>query len=329
MPRLSVLLPVYNAQAFLAEAIDSILGQTFTDFEFIILDDGSSDSSPEIIQAYGDPRIRFYRNDQNLGISQTLNRGIALATTEVIARMDADDRSHPSRLQQQYDYLVAHPECAMIACWVRIIDAEGRFLRQDAFDCAYYYYNLTFICWIYHPTVMYRKAAVTQVGGYKEAYSEDFELFWQLARQFSIATLPQVLLDYRETNQSLHQVVKKQEYYYAQQTQVQRNIRYYTGPELVLSTAELRCLQHDFAPMLASGSVGSILILLQKLEVITAGVMSKPNLNLDQHAVRAAAAYKKSFITSFFARHLPQPKGVWLLLRLGQFRLILWEFLRL
>src|SRR5690242_19294735 len=94
-PLVTVLMPVYNAEKYLAEAIDSILQQTLTNFEFIIIDDGSSDRSISIIQSYNDPRIRFIRNEQNMGISKTLNRGIEMAAAELIARMDADDISYP------------------------------------------------------------------------------------------------------------------------------------------------------------------------------------------------------------------------------------------
>src|SRR5688572_1207623 len=95
-PRITVLMPVYNAAHFLQEAMDSILSQTFTDFEFLIIDDGSTDNSLSIIQGYHDHRIKLIRNAKNLGISETLNKGIELSTCELIARMDADDISMPT-----------------------------------------------------------------------------------------------------------------------------------------------------------------------------------------------------------------------------------------
>src|SRR5215212_7675082 len=101
MPALSVLMPVYNAEKFLREAIDSILSQSFTDFEFIIINDGSTDSSCDIIRSYEDKRIVFVENEKNLGITATLNKGIKLAACELIARMDSDDISYPERLQKQ------------------------------------------------------------------------------------------------------------------------------------------------------------------------------------------------------------------------------------
>src|ERR1019366_6676511 len=119
-------------------------------FEFLIVDDCSTDNSVNIIESYCDSRIRFYKNEKNLGISATLNKGIELATTELIARMDSDDISYPERLQKQYDFISANPDGALYSCWVRVIDQENRFIREDNFKSPYYYYNLTFICWIYH-----------------------------------------------------------------------------------------------------------------------------------------------------------------------------------
>ncbi|MBA3284207.1 MAG: glycosyltransferase family 2 protein, partial [Nitrosopumilus sp.] len=103
MPKVTVLMPVYNASAYLHDAIQSILNQTFQDFEFLIIDDGSSDNSEIIIKGYKDKRIRFIKNEQNIGISATLNKGIELASCELIARMDADDVSYPKRLEKQYN----------------------------------------------------------------------------------------------------------------------------------------------------------------------------------------------------------------------------------
>src|SRR5437867_1168505 len=145
-PVLTVLMPVYNASKHLREAIESILGQTFTDFEFLIIDDGSTDNSIEIIRSYNDPRIRFLVNEHNLGISATLNKGIELSSTELIARMDADDLSYPDRLQQQYDYFQQYPETVMLSTSVRIIGADNSPVEDIAVDQYYNCYNLNFIC---------------------------------------------------------------------------------------------------------------------------------------------------------------------------------------
>src|SRR5512146_2439112 len=109
-PIVSVVMPVYNSAPYLREAVDSILAQTFTDFEFIIVDDGSSDETPQILDGYGDARIRRLRNERNMGVVPTLNCGLAAARGRYVARHDADDISLPTRLEQQVRFLDTHPE---------------------------------------------------------------------------------------------------------------------------------------------------------------------------------------------------------------------------
>lgn len=308
-------MPVYNAGKYLAAAIDSILAQTFTDFEFLIIDDASTDSSVSIVQAYTDSRIRLYQNKENLGISATLNKGIALASCEVIARMDADDISYPERLEKQYGYLLAHPECTLVCAKARVVTEDGQLIRVDRFGSALYYYNLTFICWIYHATVMFRKGAVQEVGGYSTTYGEDYALWCQLLRKYKIHNLPEVLLDYRESEQSISNVLKREEYEQAGREQTLRNLRYFAGEKYTLPESCLECLRHNFTPLLEEQNVGNILSCLRELDYITKCILQKPNINRDQQAIRLAAKYKRRFILSFFARNLPRHKGILLLLR--------------
>lgn len=316
-PRVTILMPVYNAERFLKEAIDSVLQQTFSDFEFLILDDGSTDRSVAIIQSYSDPRIRLYQNESNQGISATLNKGIELAATEVIARMDADDICYPDRLQKQWEYLQAHPDCALVSSRVRVITETGTVIRQDDYKSPYYYYNLTFECWIYHPTITFRKAAVQEIGGYTVSYSEDFELFWHLSRKYKMHNLPEVLLDYRVTSQSLHQVQKKNEYDTAQELQVMRNLQYYTENPLQISPACLACLRHNFKPLLDRGCVDDIVECLRALDSITAGILKKPNPNRDLQAIQEAAFFKRRFILLSFIGQLPRHKALYLIIKAG------------
>ncbi len=317
MATLTVLMPVYNSERFLASAIDSILNQIFTDFEFLIIDDCSTDNSVNIIRSYTDSRIRFYRNETNLGISPTLNKGIELASTELIARMDSDDISYPERLQKQYDFILANPDGALYSCWVRVIDQENQFVRQDNFNNDYYY-NLTFICWIYHPTIIFKKKAIQEVGMYTVPYAEDFELFWQLSRKYKIYNLPEVLLDYRVTDQSLHQVLKKKEYEEAQKKQLLRNFQYYAGKDYTIPENYIDCLQHNFQPLLAEQSVGKVIACIRELEFLTRQILTKENVNRDPDAIKTAAFFKRRFIVMFFAEHLSPPKGILLLILLGE-----------
>ena len=315
---LTVLMPVYNAERFLKEAIDSILAQTFTAFEFIIINDASTDSSAAIIQSYTDPRIRYIRNETNLGISATLNRGIELSTTEWIARMDADDISYPGRLEKQFAFCKQHPECALISCWTRVITEDKQIVRTETYNSRYYYYNLTFECWIYHPSILFKKSAAR----YTVPYAEDFELFWQLLRKYKIGNVPEVLLDYRITSASLHQVIKKKEYEEALEEQVIRNIHFY-APGLQLSSAELECLRHNFEPLLRENKVSSIVNCLQKLEVINRGILSTENVNNDPVAIKEAAFFKRLFILTYFSGNLSKPKALALLARTNSWRLLL------
>lgn len=309
-PKLTVLMPVYNSERFLAEAIDSVLQQTFKDFEFIIIDDGSTDGSAAIVSSYSDPRIRFYQNETNLSISPTLNKGISLATTDLIARMDGDDICYPDRLQKQYSYLMANPGCAMVSCWARVITEKGEFVQQDDFKSEYYYYNSIFESWIYHPTVVYRKRVVEQLGGYTVPYSEDFELFSQLYKRFRIHTIPETLLDYRVNSQSLHQVQKKKEYEGAQHEQILRNLKYYAGADFTIPAAYIECFRHNFTPLLEQAKVEDIADCLRQLDVITTKILKTPNPNLEPAAVSEAAYFKRRFILLYYLHHLPPLKAL-------------------
>ncbi|MBX0332352.1 glycosyltransferase [Pontibacter sp. HSC-14F20] len=320
LPKLTVLMPVYNAGKFLAEAIDSILQQTFREFEFIIIDDGSNDNSVAIIQSYDDSRIRLYLNEANIGISATLNKGIGLAKTSLIARMDADDISYLNRLQVQYTYMLANPDCALVSSMVKVIGEDGHFIRQDKMRSEHVYYNLTFICWLYHPTVMYRKEAVQEVGLYTAAYSEDFELFWQLTRQYRFYNLPEVLLDYRVTDQSLHQVLKKEEYESAQQQQVLRNLRYYVGDHYTIPSSFIQCYRHNFAPLIAEQDLGQWLSCIRELDYITQCILKTQNPNLEVESVKLAARYKREFIIRVLIQHLPLHSQVWFRMRIEPVR---------
>lgn len=324
MAILTVLMPVYNAERFVAMAIDSILNQTFTDFEFIIIDDCSADDSVRIINSYTDPRIILYQNEKNMGISATLNRGIEVAKTALIARMDSDDISYPERLQKQYDFITENPDGALYSCWAKVVGQQGQFIRQDIFPSDYYFYNLTFICWIYHPTIIFRKEAVEEVGMYTVPYAEDFELFWQLSRRHKIYNLSEVLLDYRVTDQSLHQVIKKHEYQEAQYSQLLRNLRYYAGDSYTISKTYLDCLQHNFEPLLTMQSVSAIVGCIHELDFLTQQILAKENVNRNINAIQAASFFKRRFIINFFANHLKGSKGFSLLIQLKETELLKW-----
>ncbi|HEY0653436.1 MAG TPA: glycosyltransferase [Chryseosolibacter sp.] len=314
-PKVTVLMPVFNAERFLREAIDSILIQTFQDFEFLIIDDGSTDSSRQIIRSYVDPRIRYYENGSNLGISETLNKGIRLASCDLIARMDADDVSYPHRLQKQYDYMMQHQNCALLSTWARVITEDKRFVRLERYRSKFYYYNLTFECWMYHPTIMFRRQPVEAVGMYSMKYSEDYDLFWKVSTAFEIGNLAEALVDYRLSSTSLNTVLKKLEYDVANEQNVLRNIRYYMGADFPISQNELECLRHNFHPIAKRENVDEILEVLKILDAITEKILTHKNPNRDEEQIHAAHYYKRNFIIAEVCKLLPRKKAMELLIK--------------
>lgn len=210
MPRISVLLPVYNAEKFLPEAIESVLGQSYDDFELIAIDDGSNDNSLEILERYSetDNRIRIISRE-NRGLTPTLNEGIELAIGEYIARMDADDICIPERFAVQLAFLDAHPEICAVGGQVILIDEEGRELTPFSLphnhadiDKSHLSGPGSEIC---HPAAMIRTKVLEHLGGYNEANetAQDFDLWLRMAEVGQLANVDQIVLYYRQHLQSV------------------------------------------------------------------------------------------------------------------------------
>ncbi len=200
-PVVSVLMPVRDAAAFLPEALESIRRQSFTEWELMAVDDGSLDGSREILQvaAREDARIRVCTQDR-LGLVEALNRSAAEARGVYFARMDADDRSHPARLEQQIAYLEAHPEVGVLGTAVQRFGAAAGVWTRPAEDSMLRAVSL-FETPFAHPTVMLRRTLWNAAagGGYREEFraAEDIDLWERLADYIRFANLPQVLLEYR------------------------------------------------------------------------------------------------------------------------------------
>jgi GT2 family glycosyltransferase/glycosyltransferase involved in cell wall biosynthesis len=211
VPRVSVVMPVYNAGRYLAPAVESVLAQTFRDFEFIIVDDGSTDSSLEVLRAYEkqDARIRFISRP-NTGLVGALNDGIAAARGEFIARMDADDVSLPARLERQVEILQSDAECLAVGSDVLFIDPEGAPLirRNPPLQHAGIVAELLEGNGgaLIHPSVVFRRDALVACGGYREEaiHLEDFDLYLRLMSHGRLANLPEALLLYRQHPASIN-----------------------------------------------------------------------------------------------------------------------------
>jgi len=160
-PRITVLIPVYNREGYIAAAIDSVLAQSFTDFELLIVDDGSTDRSMEIISSYADPRIRIERNPYNKGGPWARNRGLDLARGEYVAMLDSDDVAAPERLARQNAFLDAHPNYALVGSGKHTLNASGKRikgLRSRPDTAAEIKAQLLFRCCIAHTSIMARTA---------------------------------------------------------------------------------------------------------------------------------------------------------------------------
>lgn len=200
VPLISVLMPVYNSGAFLKESIDSVLSQTFSDFEFIIINDGSSDNSEEIILTYKDSRIKYYKNEQNLGLISTLNKGIDLCNAKYIARMDADDICMPERLQKQYDFMESHAEVGVCGCDY-IHFGKGKQIYHKSHHShdiilGWMLFNSSMV----HPALIMRKDLLSNEKPYlnpKYKHVEDYELWSRLIFKSKFHNMPEPLLKYR------------------------------------------------------------------------------------------------------------------------------------
>lgn len=313
-------MPVYNAEKYLTEAINSILGQTLTDFEFLIIDDGSSDSSIEIIKSYQDNRIRLVINENNLGISKTLNRGIELAGSDIIARMDADDISLPDRLYIQYSYLTRHSRCSLVSSHVEIISETGESLGKYQPDSSLFYYNLAFHCWIYHPSVMYRRPAVRDAGMYPLTLSEDYRLWSELIKEHHFYNIPNILIRYRITSESVSNSTFAEEYRDAEKKQIIKNLQYFVGEDYTIPDAWLECYRNNFDPLCKPPRVREMVRCIRELDIISQHILAKENINRDPEAIKKAAGQKKEHILESLLKRLPAVYRIKLLIRTGNFK---------
>lgn len=189
-------MPVFNGEKYLTQAINSILRQTYQNFEFLIIDDGSTDKSIKIIKAFKDPRIRLVRNKKNFGLIKTLNKGISLARGEYIARMDCDDVSLSKRLEKQVEFMDQHPDIGVCGTAVKLIGNKVKWYfpaDHDHLKC-----QLLFTNTIAHPTTMIRKKVLNNIKYEKYEHAEDYHLWVTLSNKTKLTNLPEVLLKYRQ-----------------------------------------------------------------------------------------------------------------------------------
>ncbi len=197
-PKVTVVIPVYNREKYVGDAIDSILAQTFTDFELLVIDDGSTDGSVEIARSYRDPRLRLECNETNWGVPKTRNKGIQLARGEYLAFLDSDDWAYPERLAKQVIFLDSHPNYTAVGAWIDWMDDEGRSLnriKRKPVSPDEIAAQRLFRQGIENSASMARTAVLREYG-HQEEYdlSEDFDLWARIAAKHKLTTLPKVLV---------------------------------------------------------------------------------------------------------------------------------------
>lgn len=201
-PLVSIVLPVYNGENYLAQAIESLLNQSLQDFELIVINDCSTDGTEEVIHSFADPRIVYAKNERNMHLIPTLNKGLSLAKGKYIARMDHDDIALPDRLKKQVEHLEKHPEIMALGTLIERFSDDGQsYLPKLPIEPNDLAVSMLFFNPISHPSAMFRSMPVKQHGLHYNAdifNAEDYALWWEMLRFGKIANLPEVLLKYRE-----------------------------------------------------------------------------------------------------------------------------------
>lgn len=216
-PQISIVMPVYNAQEYLCQSIDSILQQTFTDFELIIVDDGSTDNSTKIIYGYKDPRIYLILNGHNF--IQSLNIGMTAAIGKYIARMDADDIMLPKRLQLQYEFMENNPNVDISGSWMQSF-GQREYVMKNATDHNNILCQAILHSPLYHPTIIMKQNIIhsfpvldniSQFYNEKDTYAEDYHCWIELIKMgFVFANIPEVLVKYRYSNSQVTAIKQKE-----------------------------------------------------------------------------------------------------------------------
>lgn len=217
MPTISVIMPTYNAEKYISTAIESILQQTFEDFEFIIIDDASTDQTYDIICSYHDKRITRIRNQRNLGVAACINKGILIAHSEFIARMDSDDISKPDRFQKQVQFMNANSNLGISGTHMEIIDNKGKVIKEHlkkigdvTIKVSLFFGHTSFA----HPSIIMRSRMIDMYHlRYDTAfqYAEDYDLYCRCSSFMAMDNYPECLVQYRIHPESVSQKYKQQQ----------------------------------------------------------------------------------------------------------------------
>lgn len=217
-PVVSVLIGLYNEEQYIEPALKSLQDQTFEDFEVVVVDDCSTDSSAEIVRSFNDPRIRLLENDENLGLTKSLNRALDTAEGKYIARQDADDLSHPARLEREVAYLESREDVALVGTGAYLINNEGEIQQERKVLETVSFEDLVEKNHIIHGSILARTDVFKSVGGYDELfrYSQDLDMWLRIAEDYNIRNIPDPLYYFRIHDNSVYFSSKEKSMLYAQ-----------------------------------------------------------------------------------------------------------------
>ena len=303
MPKVTVLMPVYNGEKYLHEAIDSILNQTFTDFEFLIIDDGSTDNSLKIINSYQDPRVRLFQNFTNQGIAYSLNSGIDIAKGEYIARMDCDDISLPERLEKQINYLEKNLEIGILGTPCIL------FTDTDKYDQLYpvpitdleIRWTMLLTNPFAHPSVMIRHSTLSKnnlkyATNINANFVEDYELWIRLLQYTKGENLKEPLLQYRSENGITNSHRKEQ---LTNHDLISFNLIQKTFPNLIINLAQVTRMRSFFiggqiSEFLASNPSSDFITIAQMYLSLLKLFLDNNQVNLETKLIKSQETLKLS-----------------------------------
>ena len=207
IPKVTVLLCIYNGEPYLRSSLESILGQTYEDFELLIINDGSTDGTVDVIKTFKDYRIRLIHNEKNQGLISCLNQGIGVARGVFLARQDSDDLAIDSRLEKQVKYLESHSNAVLVGTWLSLIDEHGIELEQWKYpeDPLLVRWAMLFDSPVGHSSVMFRTEVARKLGGYSRnhIYAEDYDFWSRMSKSGEVVNIPQILQRYRIHSESV------------------------------------------------------------------------------------------------------------------------------
>lgn len=217
-PVVSVLVGVYNEEKYIEASLQSLLDQTFGDFEVIVVDDCSTDSSVEIVQLFDDPRVRLLENEENIGLTKSLNRALDAAEGRYVARQDADDLSYPSRLEREVAYLESHEDVALVGTGAYLIDGDGEIRQERTVLETVSFDDLVAKNHIIHGSILARTDVFESVGRYDDLfrYSQDLDMWLRIAEEHEIRNIPEPLYYFRIHDESVYFSSKENSMLYAQ-----------------------------------------------------------------------------------------------------------------